>query len=80
MDVIQNFVRNSERYIYRARGMYLHTGRKSWVTNVWRRSREDAELDARTLAHPVHGDWAGVRVVKMPLNSFYKRYQRIPRF
>lgn len=32
---------------YRAKGIYLKTGRDSFLTNVWRKTREEAEEDIK---------------------------------
>ena len=31
--------------VYRARGYYIPTGKESYVTTVWRRTKEEAEED-----------------------------------
>jgi len=37
--------------VYRARGVYKGTGRETWVTTCWRRSRAEAQSDLKTYGH-----------------------------
>lgn len=37
------------RRIYRAKGTYIPTGKTSYLTNVWRRSKDEAEEDKKIM-------------------------------
>jgi len=59
--------------IYRARTTNLN--RNHWVTNVWRPSFKEAELDARALKRPDEK----IKVVEVDYKDYIKKHQRIPK-
>ena len=36
---------------HRARGFYIPTGKESWITKVWRATKEEAEDDIKFHGH-----------------------------
>ena len=65
------------RFIYRARGIYEPTGRNAWLTNVWRRTYQEAQSDITAFAYD---RYTNVRVVTMEYDDYLKKYQNVPRF
>lgn len=45
--------------VYRARGVYNRTGKESYLTNAWRRTRAEAESDIRVFGR----DYTKLRIV-----------------
>jgi tetratricopeptide (TPR) repeat protein len=60
---------------YRARGFYTRTGRESFLTTLWRRTRAEAEQDVR---HYGRG-YTNVRIVTITAQEHANRYHKLPR-
>ncbi len=65
-----------EKRIYRARGFYKPTGRKSWLTTVWRRSRTEAISDISAFGR----NYINTKIVSFNQSEWERENQRIPRF
>ena len=63
--------------IYRARGKYDMSNRDSWVTNCWRRSKEEAEMDVKSFTP---GRYKDTQIIEQDYNEYLKKKQRLPRF
>lgn len=55
---------------YRARGKYDLSNRESWVTTVWRETKQEAEQDARAWGNR----YTGLRVVSKKKWSLKKSW------
>jgi len=64
------------RKMYRARGVYEGTSRDSWLTTVWRRSKEEASSDIVAFGRR----HKGTRVVEEDVDAFIKKTQRVPKY
>ena len=67
--------------IFRARGTYSGTGKESYITNVWRRSKEEAQSDIDTLntgrytnTKIIERDWANFVNARSKLKHPLPRY------
>ena len=63
--------------MYRARGKYDLSNRESWVTNRWRRTKAEAELDVKVFTT---GRYKDVKIIEKDYNKYIKKHQRVPKF
>jgi len=60
---------------YRARGFHLRSFRSSYLTTVWRRTREEAEQDIRVFGN----GYTNLRVVSITAQEYADKYRKLPR-
>ena len=64
------------RKIYRARGRYEGARQDNWITNVWRRAKEEAAGDVNAFGNR----YTNTRVVEEDYDEYLRKKQRLPRF